>query len=389
MHDNNKFNVAFITRILAIFSFTLFLSFYLYSNTSATPSSTMMFGIGPEAVDAINTPLVKESNIKMLTSWYNGSTDLNWMDDSWHTNFIADSYAKGYTHHVITYHNDMKVNFDAPGGSACGRQYPLSAQFISDIEKLTTIYKGNGPIYFTLMTEFQDYTCHPNQWAGNENYHTALKANYLKVMGRIRAINPNAKVSLGWGGWQYRFDNPTTGAGRSLFPYFDDVMKASQFQSFQAMQSDTNLQDIKDMTRALGAYGPVMLAHYKPDNGSQSTFESDLRTILTDTYMKEVMQSGLFAISFMDRSNMDASGIIFSFIKEGVNKFTIEGALQTASIPAPTANPLVTVTAVTQSAPDPALPTDNFSARLWNQTPGRSAGYKPSEWLHCNGYFSY
>jgi hypothetical protein len=46
------------------------------------------------------------------------------------------------------------------------------------------------------------------------------------------------------------------------------VLRASDFQSFQAMATDTNTGDIRAMVRVLGAYGPVMLAHYKPDNGS-------------------------------------------------------------------------------------------------------------------------
>ncbi len=65
-------------------------------------------------------------------------------------------------------------------------------------------------------------------------------------------LTARAKVSLGWGGWQTRFDDPSTGAGRSMFPYFDDVMRASDFQSFQAIQSDSNVADVRAMTRLLG-----------------------------------------------------------------------------------------------------------------------------------------
>jgi hypothetical protein len=50
-----------------------------------------------------------------------------------------------------------------------------------------------------------------------------------------------------------------------MFQHFADVLRASDFQSFQAMQSDGNVEDVRAMVRTLGAYGPVMLAHYKPN----------------------------------------------------------------------------------------------------------------------------
>ena len=56
-----------------------------------------------------------------------------------------------------------------------------------------------------------------------------------------------------------------------MFQYFEDVLRASDFQSFQAMSSDANIEDVRAMVKRLGVYGPVLLAHYKPDNGSQAT----------------------------------------------------------------------------------------------------------------------
>jgi hypothetical protein len=37
-----------------------------------------------------------------------------------------------------------------------------------------------------------------------------------------------------------------------MVPYFADVLMASDFQSFQAMQSDSNVEDIRAMVRLLG-----------------------------------------------------------------------------------------------------------------------------------------
>ena len=80
---------------------------------------------------------------------------------------------------------------------------------------------------------------------------TALKDRYIETLAVFHQNAPNAKVSLGWGGWQTRFDDPSTGAGRSMFAYFADVMRASDFQSFQAMQTDSNAADVRAMTHVL------------------------------------------------------------------------------------------------------------------------------------------
>jgi hypothetical protein len=106
-----------------------------------------------------------------------------------------------------------------------------------------------------------------------------------------------------------------------MFQYFADVMRSSDFQSFQAMQSDGNVGDVRAMTRTLGTFGPVMLAHYKPDNGSQSTFDSDVRSMLTDAYLAEMRGYGLFAWSFMDHANIGGSSTTYAFVRDALNQF--------------------------------------------------------------------
>ena len=99
------------------------------------------------------------------------------------------------------------------------------------------------------------------------------------------------------------------------------MLRAADFQSFQAMATDTNPADIRAMVRTLGAYGPVMLAHYKPDNGSGAVFEADLRTILTDRYLAEVTRHGLFAMSLMDGANLAASPDMYRFVRAAVRRY--------------------------------------------------------------------
>ena len=81
-----------------------------------------------------------------------------------------------------------------------------------------------------------------------------------------------------------------------------------------------DLGTTRAMTATLGAYGKVMLAHYKPDNGSQSTFDADVRAVLSDDYLRDVQRLGLFAMSFMDGVNLDASDATFGFVAEALRR---------------------------------------------------------------------
>ena len=75
------------------------------------------------------------------------------------------------------------------------------------------------------------------------------------------------------------------------------------------------------MVRILGAYGPVMLAHYKPDNGSCAVATADLTTMLTDAYLREVTEDGLFAWSFMDERIVTCSSQLSTFVRSAVASY--------------------------------------------------------------------
>jgi hypothetical protein len=297
------------------------------ASTPARRATTkLLFGIGTEATSAETTRLVKQSPARMLTSWYNGPGDLSWMT-GWRTGTVPRAYASGYAMHLVVYSNSPEGTVNTSYGAACGRAYPLSDRFLDDMRALARTFAGSAggpPLYVTLFTELQTYACTDNAWnpdAGTSAYYRALKDRYLAAMAIFHAEAANAKVSLGWGGWQTRNDNAATGGGRSMFGYFADVMRASDFQSFQAMQSDTNVADVKAMVHTLGAYGPVMLAHYKPDNGSQATFDKDILAMLTDGFLGDVMAAGLFAWSFMDESNLTGSESTYRYVLSVVGRY--------------------------------------------------------------------
>jgi hypothetical protein len=290
------------------------------------PPPQIRFGMGPVASSASKTRLAAESPVRMLSTWYNDPADLIWVM-KWKHDLMRQLYAADYALHVIVFTDEPEVQISTAYGWACGRPYPLTHRFLNDMRLLADAFAGAAsgpPLYVTLFTEFQTYACTDNAWNPNAEtnaYYRALKDRYLEALAVFHQHAPNARVSLGWGGWQSRWDDPSTGAGRAMFEYFADVMRASDFQSFQAMQSDSNVEDVRAMVAILGAYGPVMLAHYKPNNRSQATFERDLCALLIEQSLSELTAAGLFAWSFMDDTNLAASKDIFRFTRAAVRRF--------------------------------------------------------------------
>jgi hypothetical protein len=302
---------------------------------SATPTATpsplpsaakVLFGIGPEADSAIRARLVQESPVHLLTSWYNSPADLAWMT-GWRYDLVPQAYGSGSALHLIVFSDDPEIAFPTSYGQACGRPYPLSDRFLDDMRRLAQTFAGTvntPPLYVTLFTEVQTYACTDNAWfpdSESNNYYRALKDRYRAAYAVFHQYAPNVRVSLGWGGWQARWSDPAIGGGRAMIDAFADVLYSSDFQSFQAMQADTNVNDVRAMVNILGAYGPVMLAHYKPDNGSAATFDADVRAMLTDAYLTEITAAGLFAWSFMDETNLAQSESVYQFTKDAVVRY--------------------------------------------------------------------
>jgi|SRR6185369_16396253 len=286
-----------------------------------TSSTKLLFGIGSQAGPAMDFRIVKEAPVHMLTSWYNGPGDLVWMQEQ-KTDLIPRLYAAHYVVHLVTWTDLPEEEIDTPHGPACGRPYPVSDQVVEDMKQLAQIYNGPGPMYVSLFTEFPSYTCTDNNWIDNENYYETLKDNFRKIKDNFHQYAPQSKVSLSWGGWISRYDNEEEQGGRSLVSHFADVLRESDFQSFQTMESDTNIQEMLDMTRILGAYGkPVMLSHYKPSNGSEEVFNNDMRTLFTDATIQQLTGAGLFAFSFMDEEMLNNSETSYNLVKTGIQKY--------------------------------------------------------------------
>jgi hypothetical protein len=283
------------------------------SRARATPTGLsvpagILFGLGPEADSARAAPLVRQAPVRMLTSWFNGPPDLSWMS-KWRSTVVLPAYRKGFALHVVVWDGGPEIPLQTQYGAACGRAYALSPQFLGDMRVLAHTFAG-GPrdaLYVTLFAEFQTYPCRDNAWAPDPQttaYYEALKDQYRAALQIFDDVAPNARVSLGWGGWQASWDNPATGGGRSLFAHFADVMRLSGFQSFQSLQSPTAARDAAAMTRALAPYGPVMLAFYKPSGATAAAQKAQLSAFLASSNLSRLSRAGLFGLSFMDTSFM-------------------------------------------------------------------------------------
>lgn len=273
-----------------------------------TKAKPFLFGLGAQIGGVVDQRLYKEAPINLLTSWFSHSSDLGFMR-GFQNKEIPAAYASGKSLHIIVWTGDDETNFTTKYGPACGRSYPFSAVFADDMKQLADIYNGNGPLYVSMFTEFQTYPCQDNNWQGSENYYTALKDQYRLAQQIFHEHAPNAKLALSWGGWQASWDDPARGGGKSMFGHFADILNSSDFQSFQAMDSMSNTKSITEMTHQLHAYGngAVMLAHYKPDNGSQIVWQKDMASVFTPNILTDLKQNGLFAFSFMDEKNINAT----------------------------------------------------------------------------------
>ena len=269
------------------------------------PDGQLLFGLGPTATSARDHPLTEQVPVRMLSTWYNDPADLEWLD-AWRDTVIPEVYAEGFAHHLIVYNAGAEGTTDTPHGPACGLTYPLSERFDDDMRELAELFSGDGPLYVTMFTEFQTYPCVENQWEGAEAYYRALQDRFLAAQRIFHDAHPDAYVALGWGGWQSRWDDPAVGGGRSLIGHFEEVLEAADYQAFQAMETDGgNPEVIAEMTDLLSPYGPVMLAHYLPDDESGSEWDADIAAVLTPDNVAALSDAGLFAFAFMDPLLLD------------------------------------------------------------------------------------
>ena len=286
----------------------------------------ILFGLGPEADGAGTSALVKAAPVRMLSSWFNGTSDLTWIS-RWKSDEIPRAYAAGYALHLIQWaSNAQTTKISTRYGTACGRAYPLSSQFLRDMTQLAEIFRGppKSRLYVTLFAEFQTYACSEDAWSADPQstaYFMALKDQYRAALKIFHTLAPNSAVSLGWGGWQTEWNAPATGGGRSLFAHFADVLKESDFESFEVINTSREASDLVGMTSELGRFGPVMLAYDRPDGEATPVATADLKAFLSQAFLSRLTRSRLFAVSFMDARFLATNPASFAVVRDAVKRF--------------------------------------------------------------------
>jgi serine/threonine protein kinase len=268
--------------------------------------ATLLYGLGDQINSALATELVRETPVRMLTTNYHKPNDLSKLAGSRDT-MVANAYAQGYALHVIVADwdvDDPEVPVDTKYGVGCGRPHPLSPDFPRHMRSLARIFAGQAdgpPLYVTMFQEVNKFACVDGAYAANPAttaYYKALKDRYLEVRQIIQDEAPNARVALGWDGYQSNNDYPATSGGRSMFGQFADVLRASDFQSVLVRQPDGNVEQVRRTVRILGEYGPVMVAAYGNRNTPGQVVDQDMRALLTDQSIAELTGLRLFAWNF-------------------------------------------------------------------------------------------
>jgi hypothetical protein len=283
--------------------------FFSAAGGTASAASQILWGIGDTLDGSPGRRLEDDVSLGLASIWYQAPGDINGMrafrDDPAKAARLNDLYASGKGLQVVVW-------------LANHRDYAISAQFQADIAEAAACLAGpgpaTGPVYFVLFTELETYA--PADPAAAETYKTALKDAYIAAANAIRAANPDAKVGLGFGGYNWPKNTPGT---RNL-DRWADAIAASDFTCAQQMQSYKHADELpgklRNAVRQLGAYGkPVMISHFKIWSGGADTAPDPLSKKITDaktafnTFMTEVftdssldalVADGLWAWVFMD-----------------------------------------------------------------------------------------
>ncbi|MFI7546855.1 hypothetical protein [Actinoplanes sp. NPDC049599] len=264
------------------------------------PSSRprILWGIGDQLGPALGSFFFRDGVAGMVTAWFNGPADLDWMRQV-EGPAVAEVYAAGAAVELVVWLADEP-------------QYAISDRFQSDIRLLTRLHKGPGPhygpLYVVLFSEFETYR------DGDPAYRDALMTAYQRAVAAIHDEYDRARVALGFGG--YAWD----GVHDRDIARFRDEIAVSDFVAVQQMQPcddevggrNIAVAKVRGAVRQLGGFGkPVMVSHFKlwGDAGCQRTaFERFAAEVFTTASLADLARDGLFAWGFMaDHYSNDAS----------------------------------------------------------------------------------
>lgn len=290
-------------------------------------SASVLFGAGSQANAALASGLVRESPVGMLTTWFHEPKNLNALR-GWRADLVPRAYRDGYALHLVLadWHEEAERPVDTRYGPGCGRPYALSAELRDHARELAAIFAGQAhdpPLYVTVFHGVNIYGCDDGAYQNNPTtaaYLRALQDQYLQIRDIFHQGAPNARVAVGWQGWQADDDDPDVGGGRSMFGHLAAVLRASDFQSVVVWQPEDNVEPVRQMVPALGAYGPVLVMYGNSSSVKPEVYDRDVRTLLTDDSLTELTGAGMFAWNFAESTLATSPPPTLEFVKATIHR---------------------------------------------------------------------
>jgi hypothetical protein len=274
-----------------------------------TAQTKILWGYGNNFSGYSNSGLGQQTDLKIISHWYNGIIDHSWIF-GYSPSAISGWYAQGYGIQLMVWlgpgAHANSMNYAAGDIiTSNGKEY----YFPSDLERLITEFRGEGPVYgplyVVLFSELETY-------GSDTSYKNKLQQSYLNCVQLIHNICPWAEVGLGFGGYGWAGDRLST---RDL-SFWKPSIDASDFVCTQSMQSynnwTQNTYQIRSAVKQLGSYGkPVMISHFEiwetPNDQSfaprqsKPAFVNFMSDMFTEESLEELYDDGLRMYVYQDR----------------------------------------------------------------------------------------
>ncbi|MDR1681951.1 MAG: hypothetical protein LBS25_00970, partial [Candidatus Symbiothrix sp.] len=281
----------------------------------------ILWGYGANFSGYANSEMGKQSDLKILSHWYNGIIDHSWIF-GYPSQTISNWYAQGYGIQLMVWLGPgaHSKSMDYAAGDVItvnGKDY----YFPDDLERLINVFKGSGPVYgplyVVLFSEIETY-------GSDVAYKNKLQQSYLNCVQLIHSLCPWAEVGLGFGGYGWNGSQLST---RDL-SFWAPSINASDFVCTQSMQQYNNwtqqTYQIRSAVKQLGSYGkPVMISHFEiwetpnilefAPRQSKPAFKSFMDNMYTEQSLGDLYDDGLRMWVYTGKSFIrDLSGRNFS-----------------------------------------------------------------------------
>ncbi|NLZ43969.1 MAG: hypothetical protein GX894_03845 [Clostridia bacterium] len=259
------------------------------------PAPEIVWGLGDVESAAIKQQLFTDAGMEILSHWFNGPEEWQWgYEASGPQKKIRGYYDSGRAIQIVVWLHDWEE--DHPGY--------LTGRFLrEDAARLARIWSGNGyrsdRLFFVLFSEVETYYNLPSL-----TREKVLEA-YKKARAAIKAVAPDARVGLGFGGYSW------LGPGEpDLSPYEEILRSHSDIACVQHMHDyrkyELMCEQVPESIAQLGRYNlPVMVSHFKfwqddhPENPGAQVTAKFVQEYLTGERLRKLYADGLRYWVFM------------------------------------------------------------------------------------------